>query len=318
MPRQTQNQGGQIRGRVKRRWPGRVLKVALLFLAALLVAMILEAMVIRLRFVDVYLDDLPAEFNGTTVLFMTDLHMDPLNSPERAYRVMEQLSRLNPDMILLGGDYASAGLFEAIGEEDAQSRIRARKEEDLGRFFSWMKGLNPPLGKYAVAGEHDVELEELQGILALGDVRLLKNECVRVERNGASLVVMGLDDWIAGEQNPGAPAAQVVQGDCVVALSHNPDAFPAMILKSAAGGGSAVDLMLSGHTHGGQITLFGIRPIYTYSTYGNRYAGGWIREGGPHLLVSCGVGTTLMPLRLGATAEAHLITLYAHPNPSAD
>jgi predicted MPP superfamily phosphohydrolase len=123
------------------------------------------------------------------------------------------------------------------------------------------------------------------------------------------LVVSGLDDWRAGEQEIEKIASAVRGSDFVILLSHNPDALPSVISQPSADGQPWADLVLSGHTHGGQIAPFG-HGLVSASIYGKRYLSGWYEDGNSMLLVSNGVGDYILPLRLGASPQAHLITLY--------
>ena len=94
----------------------------------------------------------------------------------------------------------------------------------------------------------------------------------------------------------------------MIVLSHSPDACPAIIASEAADGGKWADLVLSGHTHGGQIRLPGWTPRIP-SSYGKTYLSGWVQENAHTLLVSNGVGCATVNRRWGAPAQAHLITL---------
>jgi predicted MPP superfamily phosphohydrolase len=144
---------------------------------------------------------------------------------------------------------------------------------------------------------------------ALGGATILKNGGKVLSRGGEKLIVAGLDDWKAGQQDIPKVASAVRGGDCVLLLSHNPDALPSVAGQLSSDEKPWADLTLAGHTHGGQIALFG-HGLFTSSIYGQRYLSGWYEEHGAMMLVSNGVGGYMAPLRLGAPPEAHLITLY--------
>ena len=97
--------------------------------------------------------------------------------------------------------------------------------------------------------------------------------------------------------------------DCVILLSHNPDALPVVAANSSSDGAPWADLILAGHTHGGQIAPFG-RGLFKSSIYGDRYRSGWYEDAGLLMMVSNGVGDYMVPMRLGAPPQAHFITLY--------
>ena len=285
---------------------------AALAVLALAVCMAVEASVVRVEYADVYLSDLPEAFDGTRVLFIADIHVDHFNPPERAAALVTRLQALGPDLLLLGGDYSSTdlGSFVLSGlRVSSPQRLRVEEQRARDRFFELLRGFVAPLGKYGVPGNHDVELDDLAGAMALGEIELLRNEARAIEKDGERLLLVGLDDWTTGAQDPAGLARQADARDCVLVLSHNPDALPALNSQPSRDGGPWVDLMLAGHLHGGQVTLFGGRPIFRNSIY-DRYLSGWYEENGAHMLISNGVGSVLLPLRLGAPPQAHLITLY--------
>lgn len=291
----------------------KILTLLALCMALLIGYMAVEAAIVRVEYADVYLNDLPAEFDGTRILFLSDLHVDHFNSSERAAELVNRLQTLAPDLLLLGGDYSSTDISTPLLTGlhlSTPQQLRDQEQTWRDRFFLLIQQFDAPLGKYGVRGNHDVELDALREAMLLGDVTLLQNQAVEIHKDGATLLLVGLDDWAAGEQAPRALAQQVNSSDCALVLSHNPDALPSLNNQPARDGGAWVDLMLSGHTHGGQITLFGYKPLLLNSIYGERYWRGWISENRAHLLVSNGVGATFVPLRLGAPPQAHLITLH--------
>jgi len=300
------------RGRAKRRW--RVAALVLLAIALLLGYMALEAGVVRVEYADVYLSDLPEAFSGTRILFLSDLHVGNLCAPEKAAALVSQLQSLRPDLLLLGGDYSTrdaVDYFRALtgGAQlsEAQRAASARRDQ----FFLMIRSFEAPLGKYAVPGNHDYELEaeDLDEAVELGGLTMLKNTGKVLTKDGQKLILAGLDDWRAGEQDIEKISSAVRGGDCVILMSHNPDALPSVISQPSADEKPWADLVLSGHTHGGQVALFGW-GLFANSIYGNRYFSGWYEDGGSMLLVSNGVGSYMLPLRLGAPPQAHLITLY--------
>lgn len=278
---------------------------------ALLIWMYAQASVVYLSYTDVYLNDLPKAFDGATVLYVTDLHMDSLRTPGRTFELLQSLAQLQPDILLIGGDFASIGLGEriiAFGNDEALAAAEARRANAISELAELMAHFPAPLGKYAVMGEEDGNIEGLREILAQGGVGLMVNEVRRVEKDGEAIYIAGLDNWTTGEQNLPAVAELVRSDDCVVLMSHNPDVLPALNNQIASGGGRIADLVLAGHTHSGQVRLFG-KSLYGASPYGDRYRSGWYHESGTHMLVSGGIGAVGAPLRLNASPQAHLITL---------
>jgi len=298
-------------GRGKSHRPWRALALVLLALALFLGYMATEADVVRVVYADVYLSGLPAAFDGTRVLFLSDPHVSNLSSPEKAAALVNQLQALKPDLLLLGGDYSSLDIEDyaraLTGRALSEAKVALGEKRD--QFFRLISPFEAPLGKYAVPGNRDYELQGLDEAAALGGITLLKNSGKVLTRNGQRLIVAGLDDWAKGGQDIEKVASAVRGSNFVILLSHNPDALPSVISQPAADGQPWADLVLSGHTHGGQIALFG-HGLFSSSIYGDRYRSGWYEDGGSMLLVSNGVGDYMLPLRLGAQPQVHLITLY--------
>ena len=294
----------------KRRW--RILALALILPVLLVGYMALEADVVRVVYADVYLSDLPKAFEGTRILFVSDLHVDNFCPPEKAAALVNQLQALKPDLLLMGGDYSALdavdyarALTGGTQLSEAKRALSAKRDQ----FFLMIRSFEAPMGKYAVPGNHDYELQDLDASASLGGLTLLKNSGKVLKKGGQKMIVSGLDDWRAGEQEIEKIASAVRGSDFVILLSHNPDALPSVISQSAADESPWADLVLSGHTHGGQVALFG-RGLFSSSIYGNRYVSGWYEDGGSMLMVSNGTGSYMLPLRLGAPPQAHLITLY--------
>jgi predicted MPP superfamily phosphohydrolase len=183
--------------------------------------------------------------------------------------------------------------------------------------------LKAPLGVHAILGNHDWWDDRtaqqsgrgpIFGRRALERVGIpvYENEAVRLEKSGKSFWLAGLGDqlafWISRRRHPGrrigvddldATLRQVPDGDPVVLLAHEPD-----IIVNVP---ERVSVALSGHTHGGQVRLFGWSPIVP-SRFGNRYAYGHVRER-CDLIVSGGLGCSIMPVRLGVPPEITVVTL---------
>ncbi len=239
-----------------------------------------------------------------SVMLIADLHAGGPHMPfARVEAILDRAMRESPDMILLLGDLtAGGGLTGAPGlAEGVVARLRA---------------LRAPLGVHAVLGNHDwwedVALQE-RGAGQPRLRRMLESAGIGVLHN-AAMKVGGV--WLAGLGSlwafraPGKPyrsmadlpAAldQLTDDDPVLLLCHEPDIFPAVPPR--------VSLTLSGHTHGGQVRLFGYSPVVP-SRHGNRYAYGHVVEEGRHLLVSGGLGTSILPVRFGVPPEITLLTL---------
>ena len=261
-----------------------------------------QARLTHLKQAQVYLEDLPAEMDGTTLLYLSDLNIRNAADRRACTRLMKQLSRLEPDLLLLGGDYSAPGLMDAINgsEGDAQA--------DAAEFIRSLSGFPVKLGKYAVTGENDAINQELAAAFADAGIEYLDDARVVVKKNGGELILAGLSD-VSLNKTPYTKIGRYFDGgECVIALAHNPASYVDIRVNEAKGGGAWADLVLSGHTTGGQIKILG-RTLRSYPDEVARCIGGWYYVEDLPMLVSEGVGCEGPMLRLGTQSEAWLLTL---------
>ena len=223
--------------------------------------------------------------HGLRIAFLSDLHAGNYFAEDDWLRVCEAVAREAPDLVCLGGDLVNAFEHEA--------RL-LRKGLGL---------LAAPLGVFAVPGNHEYqasdELRLWRAALEQSGVEILCNRGRRLTRGEADLWLCGVDDLRRGEPDLAAALYGRAPHEPAVLLSHHPDLF----IEAARAG---VDLQLSGHTHGGQVVLRGWAPM-THSRFGFR--AGHFRREGAQLYVGSGVGTTFLPLRIGAPGEIALVEL---------
>ena len=229
----------------------------------------------------------PGFMRGIRALYVADVHAVSRTRDADLEAFIGRLAALGPELLLLGGDYA-----------DAADHTR--------RFFGALAALRPPLGCFGVLGNNDreawPEIEELRGIMAAAGCRLLVNETVRVALPGGELMVSGIDEFKHGEPETARALPEARPGRYRVLLSH----FP-LIPEPMP------DLVLSGHTHGGQFNLLGVTPytigyerLLTRNVPQEKFAGLHAVRGG-WLLVSKGVGASRVPLRVGVRPEVELL-----------
>ena len=248
--------------------------------------MLLEPHWLRVREITFAHPDVPAAFHGVRIALVTDIHHGPTFSRQRVRHTVDFTNRLAPDLIVLAGDYVYKG-----------ARFIAPCFEELAR-------LQAPLGVYGVLGNHDHWMgarESSEAMMAAG-IGWLVNQAVWLERDGARIRLGGVDDLWEGVQRPGATTAEALDGDLVILLSHHPDYAEEL-------NDPRVDLMLSGHTHGGQVTFFGKWAPLVPSRFGQRYRSGVVQVGSLTVVVSHGVGTINPPVRFFARPEIVVITL---------
>jgi len=256
------------------------------------------------------------------VALVADIHAcNPWMSTDRIARIVKRTNALKPDVILLLGDY-SAG----ISSRFVTSYVHSSEWAPI------LAGLQAPLGRYAILGNHDWWEDKTAqrrghgptfGQLALEKAGLpvLQNEAIRLTQGNHPFWIAGLGDQLAllpgrkygrttwrGVHDVGATLRAVTDDAPVILMAHEPDIFPD--IKSAE---RPVALTVSGHTHGGQFRVFGHSPVVP-SRYGNRYAYGHVVEPRPDgtpadLVVSGGLGCSIAPVRFGVPPEIVLLEL---------
>lgn len=233
---------------------------------------------------DVRLRRLPPAFEGYRLLHLSDLHLDMNES--HLERLIETVRGVAHDVCVLTGDFR----FRTFGPHAPALKALAR--------------LRPCLGEavYAVLGNHDT-IRMVPGIEALG-IRVLMNESVRIEREGETLELVGIDDaHYFRVHNFHKAAADVAEDACAILLSHTPEPY-----RLAAH--ADFSLMLSGHTHGGQICLPGGIPILTNSDAPRSLARGPWRYRGMAGYTSAGCGSSIVDVRLNCLPEITLHRLH--------
>lgn len=243
---------------------------------------------------------LPQEWDGLTLAFVSDIHFGPMLSQARADDLVQKVNALQPDLILLGGDY---------GETTATAI----------EFFKNTEPFKAKLGVLAAIGNHDLlgtpnEQLALERLMQAKGIRLIINDEYRILGQRSVLRFCSTDDLRHGK-----PVLSVLkktirkQEAFTVYFPHSPDILPHVHECSRC----HFDLALCGHTHGGQVAVFG-RSLHSSSKYGDRYRSGWKREEGKDIFISNGVGTSLIPVRLGAVPQYHKITLKKKPSHQAE
>jgi predicted MPP superfamily phosphohydrolase len=240
---------------------------------------------IEIRRHPIALPGLPSAFAGFTILQISDLHVDI--SPAAMRRLAELLPQLNYDLCVLTGDYRG----KTYGPYEAAIAGMARLRDRIAA----------PV--YAVLGNHD-SIRMVPALEAMG-VRMLVNEAEPLLRDGQVLYLAGIDDaHYYRMDNIEKAASQIPYGEFSILLSHTPE-----IYRQAAH--ADFDLLLSGHTHGGQICLPGAIPVTLDSVLPRRMGSGSWRYGRMIGYTSVGVGSCILPVRINCPPEITLHELRA-------
>ena len=254
-------------------------------------ALLVEPRRLRVRRVELRLDRWPRVYDGFRLALVSDLHAGtPHIGVEEVRRVADVVSREAPDLVALLGDFLDdhAAFAEHV---DPAAVARA------------LASIRAPLGQVAVLGNHDWRTDGEGVLTAFRDagIVVLENEGRELRSARVPLWVAGLAD--ATERSPDVRAALAGVPDeaALVVLSHDPDVFPHVPARAA--------LTVAGHTHGGQVDLPVARRHVIPSRFGDRYDAGHIEEGGRHLFVTRGVGTSGLPIRFRVPPEVVVLTL---------
>ena len=235
-----------------------------------------------------------------TITVIADLHAGgPDMQLPHVREVIDRANALNSDLIVLLGDFVAWYRFPYVRVPDPL-------------WAAELKRLKAPLGTWAILGNHDWwhDLVGVRRALAGVDIPLLENDAVLLGPPGRKFWLAGIGDQLAYPLGRGRffgvddlpwTMTKITNADPVVLLVHEPDIFPRVPARVA--------LTLAGHTHGGQIRLPLIWPAFVPSKYWARYAYGHVVERDRHLIVSGGLGTSVVPARLGVPPEIVHVTL---------
>lgn len=267
----------------------RAMAVIILVCAAALstVGMVKSVASLEVIRVDVPVKNLPQELDGLTIAQLSDLHVSSVFTAPRMEKVVQETNALKPDIIAVTGDFVDG------------------TPEKRGADLLPLKNLKAKYGVFAIEGNHEhyVDYEGWMKFLPTLNMRLLRNESALLSINGRQVAVLGLTDPMAlryGRELPdiNKAARGTQQADLRILLSHQPKYAPFYSSEAA--------LMLSGHTHGGQVTA--LEPVI--SKLNNGYVRGLYPVGPMQLYVNQGTDVwNGFLLRLGTTDEITLMRL---------
>jgi len=254
---------------------------------------------------DVFLPGLHAAFDGLRVVQLSDLHFDEFTEPAFLRGAIDRVNRLNPDLVFLTGDFVS------------KSPISKRVFKDAAWQCAVVLDRLQCRQRYACLGNHDllVGKKKVAAALAANGITVVNNSYRAIERGGGRFWLAGLEDPLEGHPDPEAaiPASiRNLPNEPIVLLCHGPDYADTLLARPE---GQAVTLMLSGHTHGGQICFPFVGPL-DLPRMGQKYIAGWFQLDHLQLYVNRGIGTVGLPLRFNCPPEIALLTLRSSALPS--
>jgi uncharacterized protein len=233
---------------------------------------------------EIFLRRLPEALNGLRIIHLSDLHYGPLTSSEHLKRAVQTANDLRPDIVALTGDYISQDRIYAAPCAEVVGQLRAR------------------YGVFGILGNHDhwTDAKLITDLFRAEGIRMLINEGMRMDINGASFWMAGVDDRMVGLEDLPLALAGSADAELKIVLAHNP-----LILRRAAA--ADVDLVLSGHTHGGQVAWRSERSRSGRPR--RRLLRGLGRRGHTQIYVSRGLGTVVVPIRYGCPPEVSVLEL---------
>jgi uncharacterized protein len=247
--------------------------------------------------VQLQLPRLPEAWQGTTIAQLSDFHYDRHFTAVTIKRAVDIVNQLRPDLVMLTGDFVTLPIFFRHFHNGKQAARAAFPCADL------LGQLSAPLGVFAVLGNHDVfsDPERISEILQARQIQVLRNTAIPLEREGQRLWLAGLDDVLAGNPDLDLALGKIPTQEPIILLVHEPD----FVRKVAR---YAVDLQLSGHSHGGQIRFPWLGPAYL-PPLGRKYPAGLYHLGPLTLYTNVGIGTLWVPARLNCPPEITLFIL---------
>ena len=293
-------QSGKGRHRKKNRRKFIRVFLLILLILGIMAYPFLEARVLLTEKTALTLDDLPADANHLRVVFLSDIHWGFWYSNADLEGLITRINNLRPDLVLFGGDYAT----------DNASAVR---------FFRQLKKMNRIHARYGIygvigdsdRGESSYDLVQLQEAMSDADVIPLVNKTVSISIGTGRIHIAGAYKPPKGNPDIKSLVSGLSTSDFVIFMAHDPSLIT-VAQQTAASSGSLgwIDLGLFGHTHGGQMAFFSdlldIAPEVP-----SRYRSGWLTENRGTLLISRGVGTSVVPCRLFCYPQIHCIELVA-------
>ena len=227
---------------------------------------------------------LPEAFEGFHIAQLSDFHISPFMTADEIRRCVTMTNRMNPDLVVMTGDYMA-------WDSAAQAEV-----------VQALAGLRAPYGVFGCLGNHETITqteESITRLFAAQGIRILRQERTPIQLQGETLNLIGVDD-----SHPDLQGVEhlVIPDTVNILLIHYPDGFDRAVELG-------IDLTLAGHTHGGQLSLEFLHRGLCLSRFETPYVSGWYEKSGGQLYVNRGIGTTVFPIRLGARPEITVLEL---------
>ncbi len=263
----------------------------LIILGLLIYSIFIETNRFKIKKIPLYLKNLPLSFKGDTILQISDTHIKRLN--KHKIRVLKKIKKINPNYIVVTGDIL----------DSSSKSIQPCKDffKKMLEFFQ-ADHIFVVLGNHAHLNKFINNVELIQSLKSLG-IHVLINESTKIEKNGEYVNIIGVDDPTTGHDNIKKALNGIKTDQVNILLSHCLEI--AEKVKP-----NKVDVVLTGHTHGGQVKIPGIRPFWIPNKYKGKYVSGMYKINSLPVYVNIGIATSTFPIRFNAVPEITLFTLY--------
>ncbi|MDR1957991.1 MAG: metallophosphoesterase [Planctomycetaceae bacterium] len=252
-------------------------------------AFFMEPRRIRIIKYKIHSGNLPAEFNGTKIVFITDTHHNLPYSADLREQLLQLVEKNKPDLVLFGGDYAS------------------ENDRSVKQFFDSCSKISAKLGMFGVLGNHDYwNPHKVSLAMEAAGIKNLTNAATWIMKGSSRIKIAGVGDLWRGKQNLTPMKEGLKSDDFVILLTHNPDYIDQLSEKER----KMIDLVFAGHSHGGQVTVFGVyAPVATtLEKYRTGLITPWPNEK-IRVIVSNGIGTVGIPVRFCAPPQLVIVEL---------
>lgn len=242
----------------------------------------------RIKKYTIYSEQLPDSFDGFRIAFASDFHYESRFNRKRLPGLLKALQATEADVLLLGGDY------------------RGRNGGNLTELFDLLHIFRPPYGTYGVMGNHEnnANYEIVKEEMKRTGIHLLEHEVDTLWKKNEYILLCGIRNPFDLKQNGVSPTLNLHPDDYVIMLVHTPDYAEDTDISNT-------DLVLAGHTHGGQVSFFKRYTPAHFSKYGTRFMTGLKHNSaGIPVIITNGIGTSRKDIRLFTPSEIVLITLH--------
>lgn len=229
-------------------------------------------------------ESLPCNFHEYKIAFISDIHYPSLFTKSRLEKLVGKLRAENPDMLLLGGDYVTSAVY-------------------LDELFESLAAVHPADGIFAVMGNHECRnADSVELVMERHGISLLADTVVSISRCGEQIYLAGVYDSFVYDSLVVQPSETIDESFFTILLCHTPDY--AEISSTTA------DVVFSGHTHGGQVSLLGLYTPVKNTQFGNRFLRGRnTTTSGATVITTTGVGTSRRKVRFCVPSEVVFLTL---------